>query len=712
MANEKAAHAGPDMKDQTMRHNIPTTDFRTPPDNDRKRRSRDALPRWCRAGAVAFVMVVTVVPAHADDEQLRGEELEVAAEDASQDANEDGPQFENIYAEMNLEQLMNIQVESVAGIAQDWFTTPAAIYTIDGEAISRNGHQHLAEVLRMVPGMHVARINSKEWAVSARGFNGQFANKLQVLIDGREVYDPIFAGVRWKFQDLVLDDVKQIEVIRGPGATLWGANAVNGVVNIETKSARQTQGLYLKEVVGTELRNITALRYGGQISEDTHYRVWGKYTSRDAGEPPDGVDEFDDWRIAHGGFRIDHQGTEHTTLTLNGGGFYSDQLGDRFSVPGTAPFSTTTLVGDNLGRGGHLVGRLKRDNPDGSGWTVTTSTDYVGRRTLSGFEEDLFTTNLDWRHHFDLSERQRVIWGAGYRLMHYDTDSEQGISFEPDHDTLHLFSAFVQDTITLKPDRWHFMVGSKFEHNDLSGFEIQPSARLWWTPDERQTFWGAVSRAVRRPSVTDKHINLELFPTGAPPPNDMARVRGDDVEAENLLAYELGYRRRLTDNLLIDTTVFYNQYDDLIEFESQGFNFTATNDGEAESYGLETAVQWQPARNVHLTGSYSLLRLDARGPDAEDLEAEAPTHQFQIRGDLDVTDDLALHGSLYFVDDVDTIPSYWRLDSGLTWRINNQVDLALWGQNLLDSSHPEFTASSTTATETERSAFLQLRCRF
>ncbi|MFW6058910.1 MAG: TonB-dependent receptor plug domain-containing protein, partial [Phycisphaeraceae bacterium] len=478
---------------------------------------------------------------------------------------------------------------------------------------------------------------------------------------------------------------------------------------------KDTQGFYLKEIVGTELRNVTAMRYGGQIGDDTYYRVWGKYTDHDSFGPTGDDHNFDDWRIGHSGFRVDHEGVEDTTVTLQGEAFYSDQMGEQFSIPNSMPFSTTRVRGDNRGEGGHLLTRVKRRHPGGSGWSVTGYVDYFGFKSLDDHEVDLLTTSLDWRHHLDIGDRQNFIWGAGYRLHYYETEPGASVAFDPPRDEMHLFSAFAQDTITLEPDRWFFMLGSKFEHNDRSGFEIQPSARLWWTPDDRQTVWGSVSRAVRRPSPADEDLNLTLMRTASPPPNDEVEIRGSDIDAENVMAYEMGYRNRLSEEVTFDTAAFLNIYDDLVVLEQRGEDLVIVNGGEAESYGLETSVRWRPASNLSLTGSYSLLLIHAHGPMTDDIEDLAPTHQFHARSDYDVTDNVALHGALYFVDDVGNVPPYWRLDTGITWRVNENVDLSLWGQNLLDNRHPEFESSASAspdATEVERGAYLQLRCRF
>ncbi len=614
----------------------------------------------------------------------------------------------NAYAAMDLSQLMSIQVESVTGVAEDWFKTPAAIYVIDSSDIANSGLQSLAELLRLSPGMHVGRINAGEWAVSSRGFSNQYANKLQVLIDGREIYEPLFSGVRWRFHDMILDDIDRIEVIRGPGATLWGANAVNGVVNVETKSAKDTQGLYIKQIVGTELRNVTAVRYGAQSGEDTSYRVWGKYTNRDSSAHGGNGGGFDDWDMTYGGFRLDHDGPDNITSTIHGSAYASGRIGEQTTAPGTAPFTSQLLRGDSRAHGGNLVGRVRHDD-DTQGWQATAYVDFMEDHSHTGYDQQLFTFNLDWRHHFELNERHALIYGLQYRHNTYDTGSDIRAAFDPASDELNLFTGFIQDTITLVPDRLFMMVGSKFEHNDYTGFEVQPNVRLWWTPSERHTLWTSVSRAIRRPSPLDRTVVNTILPGMG---DDIQLLGNPDYKSEDMLAVELGYRVRPSDQLILDTTIFWNSYDDVFSLTNVGNDLVFDNNATAQGYGFEASATWMPNANFELTGSYSLLLLSIEDANTATYENASPKHQFQVRSNYKITDDMTFNTALYYVSPIESVDAYYRLDLGLTWRVNDRLDISVWGQNLLDDSHEEFVGTLTSDTGIDRGAYVQLRYRF
>ena len=627
-------------------------------------------------------------------------------------------EIDNDFAALDIEQLMSIEVTSVAGVEQQWFRTPAALYVITDEAIRSSGHRSIPEVLRLAPGVHVARINSHAWAISARGFNSRFANKLQVLIDGRTVYNPLFSGVFWDSQGTLLADIDRIEVIRGPGATLWGANAVNGVINVTTKPAAETQGGYFTGGIGTLKQGFGGVRYGGQIDDETFFRVWGKYENYDNFESPSGENRPDDWDMARGGFRLDREGSDHATLTLQGGVYHSDRLGMGFRAPDpTMPFSQREIIQDGEAGGAFLLGRIVQDNPDGSGWRLQG---YYDRSDFARFgaEAERDTFEVDFRHHSTPFEGHEFIWGLAYRRQDQRTEAGPSVRLEPSERTLDTYSAFLQDTITLEPDTLFAMVGSKFEHNDFTGFEVQPSGRLWWTPNERQTLWGAISRPVRTPSLAEQDLRFTQMFTPFPPPNNAIVVRGNpDAEAEKLIAYELGHRIKLAEGLTLDTATFYNDYSNLLIVPPDTLRYA--NTGFAESYGAEVAASWRLADNWRLTGSYSFLRLQVRddgnlAPD--NREGNDPRHQAKLRSTFDIARDLEFNAALYYVGELEAldVPSYLRLDLGLAWRPTENLELAIWGQNLLDPSHPEFqdTLYQSGPAEVPRSVYFQATLRF
>ena len=620
---------------------------------------------------------------------------------------------------MTLEELMNLDVTSAVGVERPWFTTPAAMYVITSEDVRRTGHLSLAEALRLAPGVFVGQISSNVWSISTRGFTGRFANKQLVLIDGRSVYEPMFAGVLWDAQDVLLEDLDRIEVIRGPGATLWGANAVNGVINVTTKSARDTQGLYFSGGAGTHERGFGMARYGFAVDDHSWMRVWGKWFDRGDFETAAGESTHDQWDMARGGFRYDREADDDVTLTVQGDIYNSDRIGELVSIPVPVfpPLTRAVSAEDRRSNGGNLLFRLKQDTPEGEGWSLQGYYDRTSRVGIKGFQVDRDTFDLDLRHWFNFGDRQEVIWGLAYRHTRDTTEAGPSVSFDPPSRSLDTFSAFVQDTVTLVPERLFFMAGTKIEHNDFTGFEVQPNARLWWTPNERQTFWGAISRPVRVPSRTEQDLVLITAFAGPPggPFTSFAFRGNDHVESEELLAYEAGHRIRITDNLTVDTAVFYNDYRRLVALPTTGFG-TFSNAESGESYGAETAVTWRVTDQWRLEGSYSVLNIHT-GPMAQgNVEPGSPHHMAQIRSYLNITDDLEFNAALYHVDGVPAhdADAYLRLDLGATWRLTDQFELAVWGQNLLDPWHGEFADGVFLAQRSQvpRAMYIQATARF
>jgi len=682
------------------------------------------------AGAVILTLASPGTTAHGQDDGADDPTLQLLADQQAPDAageltDTESESDENVYASMSLEALMNAPVTSVLGTEDTWFTTPAALHVISNEDLRRSGHRSIAEALRLVPGLHVARVDSHTWAIGSRGFTTQFSNKLQVLRDGRRLYDPLFSGVYWDVQHYPLEDIDRIEIIRGPGATLWGANAVNGVINITSKSAADTQGLYITSGGGTYHQGFGTVRYGGKLSDDSYYRVYGMYKNHDTFADLSGGNRPDDWSIGQGGFRFDFGHSSDTTITLMGDAYYSDHLGESAAEPSpTGHMATRTVIGDGRTSGANLLLRMEHSISETESWTLQAYYDRFDRQTATDFEYTRDSVDVDFRHNFQAGDHHKIIWGLNYR--HDRDDIENGattIAVMPDERSLDTFSAFIQDTITLMPDRLFAMVGSKFEHNDFTGFEIQPSARLWWTPDDQQTLWGAVSRPVRTPSrVEDDSLITFAFAdpgllAGGPPAGFVVplTVQGSrDVESETVVTYELGYRRRVSESLTVDVAGHYSEYDDFVAFSSTG---DYANVNTAEAYGLEIASTWEAAENWRLKGSYTFQRTQMHGPAflGEGGEASNPQQQFQVQSYLDITDDLEFNAAMYYVDEVPALQAedFLRLDLGLTWRPSPNVEIALWGQNLLDPEHAEAESFLTTSpAEMERSVYLQATFRY
>jgi len=636
-------------------------------------------------------------------------------------------------ADLSIEELMNESVTSVSKKETKLVESPAAISVITQEDIRRSGLTSLPELLRTVPGLDVARVNGNQWAISSRGFNDQYANKLLVLVDGRAVYTPTFGGVFWNAQDVVLEDVDRIEVIRGPGATLWGANAVNGVINITTKSAKETQGGLITTSVGTEDQPSTSIRYGGQIATNLFYRAYVKYFSRDGLVDSTGKDAPDDWNSIRGGLRLDWDPSTENKLTLQGD-YYSSTIRANINEPNLTPpafFQSVNLKAQNSG--GNVLGRWAHTFSEASQLTLQSYYDHFKQDDgHSSVYQD--TYDFDLQHRLALGTRNDLVWGAGYRLTQTRVTSSFFATATPETRNLQLFSVFAQDELTLVPNRLRVILGSKFEHNDYTGLEIQPSGRLLWTPSERQTIWGAASRAVRTPTIADRDIraNVSAFqPSPFAPAILISSFGNPDFKSEELIAYELGYRIEPSKRLSLDAAGFYNIYNGLVGYVPGPMQFEASptphlvvpaaaqNSQAGEAYGAELSARWQVTDHWRLMGSYTWLHLSLR-PDRS-TEANSPQQQFQIRSYLDLPHHLELNGAAYFVDQIQsatrdaTLPvsSYVRFDLGVTWRPTKSLELGIWGQNLLDNRHAEFYSVRTSLqTEVPRGVYGKVTWRF
>jgi iron complex outermembrane receptor protein len=627
---------------------------------------------------------------------------------------------------MSIEQLVNVEVNSLTSLLKKETKleqAPAAAYVVTPDDIRRLGITTLPEALRLVPGMDVARIDSHEWAVSVRGFNAQFANKLLILMDGRTIYGPAYGGVNWGMQDTILEDLESIEVIRGPGASLWGANAVNGVVNILTKSAKDTQGLAASVSGGTEDQPCVAVRYGGQVATNLYYRVYGKFFDRDGLVTSSGGDASDDWDSRQGGVRIDWEPGDGNKATLQGN-FYNDFVHDNENVVVLVPPYVSSTNMQNHDYGGNVLARWKHEFSESSTLTLQAYYDYFKQEQV-GTSETRDTFDVDAQQRFQIGTRNDIMWGLGYRFtgdrFPNTPPANFYLSWTPPERHDQLYSAFVQDEISLVPECFSVTLGSKFEHNDYTGFEIQPSVRLLWTPTERQTAWAAVSRAVRTPSrfETGARVNYSVFTMPDPPFLGLDRLSGNaDAHSEELVAYELGYRIEPTKRLSFDVAGFYNTYDNLLRFVPgtpfiQGpvmvFPQTVQNSGSAETFGAELSAQWKVLDNWRLTGSYSWLHVNLN-PNDRAFQGN-PEHQAQLRSYLDLPGRLEFNSAVYYVSQqvaaaglgTTTIPAYVRVDLGLIWHPTKSLQIGIWGQNLLDNHHPEFPSlKSSVQTEIPR----------
>lgn len=648
--------------------------------------------------------------------------------------------------ELSLEDLLAVEVTSVSRKPQKLSDTAAAVFVITQEDIRCSGATSIPEALRMAPGLQVARIDANKWVVTARGFADRFSNKLLVLVDGRSVYTPLFSGVYWDVQDTLLEDVERIEVIRGPGAAMWGANAVNGVINVITRHAGETQGGLLTLGGGTEERGFGAARFGGTLGDSSPYRIYGKYFRRDAAADPSGKDVEDGWEAVRGGFRLDSQvGSRNSVLVA--GEAYRGEAGTQYGVPripepGAADGALFSLVEDEGDFwGGHLLARWAHVASPNSELALQLYYDRTDRRELL-FAETRDTADADFQHRFSLG-RHDLLWGAGFRLTRDDLEEGEVVAFDPSAKTDHLWSAFAQDDVVLVRDRLRLTLGSKFEHNSYTGFELQPNARLLWTPHPRHSLWGAVSRAVRTPSHGDAGAEIQsvvnLVPNPAAPGTTVpvqVVLRGNtDFDSEKLLAYEVGYRTHPWDVLALDLTAFYHRYEDLRTFEARAPEPQAEpaphldqplvwdNRMAGRAYGVEAAADWFAAPWWRFQATYTFFRFQlhpesgSRDFFSENDEGRSPVHQASVRSSVDLTAELELDLWLRYVgrlsqDDVD---AYTTLDARLGWHPLESLELALVGQNLLTSRHAEFEpgrAIRTLPTEVERGAYAEATLRF
>ncbi|KPK02042.1 MAG: TonB-dependent receptor [Nitrospira bacterium SG8_35_4] len=647
---------------------------------------------------------------------------------------------------LSLEELMNIEVTSVSKKPQKLSDAAAAIFVITQEDIRRSGVTNIMDALRMVPGLEVARIDASIWAISSRGLNGRFSNKLLVLMDGRSIYTPLFSGVYWDMQDTMIEDIDRIEVIRGPGASLWGANAVNGVINIITKRSGETQGGLATAGAGTEEQGFAGFRYGAKAGEHLSYRLYGKYFKRDDAVFASGDKAADQWHAGRGGFRLDWDPGSNDSYTLQGDisdGEAGETAREHFLTP---PYSRISN-NENDFKGGNILGRWTHTLSESSDLALQVYYDVTKRdNPIIGIKRD--TIDIDLQHRVPLAEKHEVIWGLGYRYTKDSIENSDSLIFTPASRDDELFSAFLQADITLVDNRLYLTLGSKFEENDYTGFEVQPSGRIMWTPKEKVSVWSSVSRAVRTPSRAehDARINQAVLPPGSlymfSPAAQTALFASDDFESEELIAYETGIRFWPHHYLSMDIAAFYNDYDRMRTFETgsmlcepSGSTFpaclptdhvvipsTADNKMQGETYGVELASDWKILDWWNIRAAYTYLQIqmhldeDSTDTTSESAEGESPHNQFSLRSSADIGMDVDLDLWVRYVDNLKTqdVDKYITLDARLGWKPVQNLELSLTGQNLLDSQHPEFNPEivDVIPTEVQRSVYGKITWEF
>ena len=614
---------------------------------------------------------------------------------------------------LQIEDLLQAEVTSVSKKPEKLADAAAAIHVITAEDIERAGAQSIPEALRMAPGLQVAQLSANKWVVSARGFADLFANKLLVLVDGRSVYTPLFSGVFWEFLDMLMEDIERIEVIRGPGAALWGANAVNGVINIITKPADRTLGALATAATGTRYPLAAGARVGDRIGDKGSYRLYAKGDIHDGYVQPDGEDAFDGWQKLQSGFRTDIAAAADNSFTLQG----DIQRGEEeltYNLPGLlTPAESRTEA--NYWTGNLLTRWEKEQDAD----TLLSLQAYYDYSHIDAIfpRENRQTFDVNFQYRTMMTSAQEVTWGLGYRRSIDDIEGTELFSFTPESKSLDLYSIILRDEIALVKGSWWLTLGSQFEHNDYSGFEVQPTIRLRWKPEERQTWWAAISRAVRTSSRADhdyQGVNSEHTDAFG------NRYRGallgrKDFQSEDLIAYELGHRWSPAAGLSFDTALFYNVYDNLRSLD-QGSPFIGAdaqspylviplyigNGLSGTTHGLELFANWQPVKVWKLAFGYTYIdgSLDG-GPETiwenQQFDEEDLSHQqLQLRSWLDLTADWTIDSELYYVDRLtEDVDAFVRLDLRLGWKISPYLELSLSGENLTDGAKAESTAGNS-----------------
>ena len=627
--------------------------------------------------------------------------------------------------QLSLAELGNVEVTTASKEPEKISKTSAAIFVLTQDDIRRSGATSIPEVLRLVPGVEGARINSNEWSVNIRGLGSGFSKSVLVLIDGRSVYTPLYAGVYWDVQNVLLEDVERIEVIRGPGGTIWGSNAVNGVINIITKSAKDTRGTYASTRVGNVEQNQSGVRYGGAYGNNLNYRAY----AMGFGQTPEfhpGGGNYDSWQFGQAGFRTDSQLTDRDTLTVQGD-LYKGNVGQQVAIASYSPPGQLNINGTQDVSGGNLLGRWRRELNSTSDVQVQA---YYDRTYRLGPQlgETRNTFDIDLIHHFVFKQRNEVIWGLGARWSPSDfIQTVATLNFLPHREDDNIYSAFVQDQIAILQNKLWLTVGSKFEHNIFTGWESEPSTRLLWTPTSHQTIWGAVTRAVRTPSRIDE--DLQLTGLAQPTPPVFACICDSrQVVSETLLGYEAGYRKLVTSSFYVDVAAFHNKYNDLVSYGDESISTVASppppytlislravNGIMGSTNGGEISPDWKVTHWMDFKAAYSYVSLNfedkpthTKTSQVSSYEGSSPHNEataqilFHLPKGLEFDPTYRYMGALPAL----AVNAYQTADARLGWRFSREFELSVTGQNLVQPRHAEFGPVLV-----ERSAYAQITWR-
>ena len=652
----------------------------------------------------------------------------------------------NEFLDMDISQLMNVTITSLSKKEQHLSDAAAAVFVITQEDIRRSGVTNIPDALAMAPGLQVAKISASKWSVSSRGFAGYTSNKLLIMIDGRSVYSPAYSGTFWDMQNTLLEDIDRIEVIRGPGGTLWGSNAVNGVINIITKKSTDTLGGLVRVGAGNQETGMGAVRYGGRLSDSTAGRAYLTYNDRNSnklaylgGDPShSGRDANDDWQSLQGGFRLDGQPQSRSEWTLQGDIYQNraDQILFPYWIE-NPPYLTENYSGIDT-RGANMLGRYRQELSGTSAITVQAYYDYNNRQEEI-FEYTFNTLDIDIQYETNLGQRNSITMGTGYRQI----KGEYGNSFQitlSDTDTSdNLYNAFLQDEIKLIDDKLWLTLGTKWEHNDYTGNEWQPSGRLLWKPAVNHSLWTSIARAVRTPAIVEQNGSVLVASTPpAPYGYGPIYIKGNkNFESEEVIAYEAGYRWQARKTISFDVSVFYNDYSKLYGTEpvvnNTGLEYSFFNGVEGDSYGVEFVSDWKPSSWLSLIFTYSYLDIELldidpatgqRGPK-NFISKVSPRNQASVRSSIDLsekwqtnlwlryTDEIVSRNSIDLQEAGVTLDDYFTFDANLIWKPTDHIEIMLDFQNLFNNRQLQYVSEFLTpATEIERSVYAKLTYRF
>jgi iron complex outermembrane receptor protein len=635
--------------------------------------------------------------------------------------------------QLSPEQLSKMEVTSVSKKEQKLSDTAAAVYVITQQDIRNSTATTIPELLQTVPGLDVARINGSRWAITSRGFNGLYQDRLLVLVDGRSVFDPLFGGALWDEQDFILEDIERIEVIRGPGSTMWGANATNGIINIITKSAKDTQGTLVSAGVGDDERSSASARYGGKLGKSTSFRIYSKYQDDGPAGTLNGQPSHDSSRFLRSGFRMDSTGSSQDSFMLEGQGFSGTSGIDSVGFSYLPPFTPNYI--DHMGQQGeNLVGRWTHKSLDASETTIQASFAHVAHPE-TGLDVNGDVAAVTIQHEMAIGNRHDLVTGLQYDFKTARTSSTQNVAWwNPSNPTTSIASAFIQDEMLFANGNLRVTLGLRLEHHNISGLAIHPNARALWKLSPVNTVWLAYSHANLSPGPDDTalQLNLAAFP-GASGTQVLRLIGNPNIHAERLNAFELGYRIQPRPKVSIDLATFYNHYTDLISPELGQPFFEAgppprlvlpvvqDNDVRGISFGGEFSAKWTPLNVLSFTAAYSFIAIDTTqdpetfGAAAAELNGATPRHQASVTSSAALTHSLRLNTTLGFVDSrtAQNVSGYTHLDAGLVWRPLQAGEFRIGSENMFNKEHIAFIdPQAGLSTQLGRSFYTKAIWRF